>query len=94
MLRCVLLAQPPKPPAFDTECCLADNRVVTGVCLQLRRYRACLEIFALKPTQQPKDFGDLITFLAQVRRPAAFVLAVSKSVSSSPTYAATECCCP
>ncbi|KAK9790096.1 hypothetical protein WJX73_001035 [Symbiochloris irregularis] len=33
---------------------------------QLRRYRACLEIFALKPSQQPKDFGDLITFLGQV----------------------------
>lgn len=34
--------------------------------VQLRRYRASLEIFSLAPAQQSREFASLVTFLAQV----------------------------
>ncbi|KAL3143573.1 hypothetical protein ABBQ38_002370 [Trebouxia sp. C0009 RCD-2024] len=35
--------------------------------LQWRHYKACLDIFNLKPSKDSKDFADLVTFIAQVR---------------------------
>ena len=35
--------------------------------LQWRHYKACLQLFLLKPTQDGSEFGDLVNFIAQVR---------------------------
>ncbi|DBA79416.1 TPA: hypothetical protein ACH3X2_000057 [Trebouxia sp. C0005] len=34
--------------------------------LQWRHYKACLDIFNLKPSKDSKEFADLVTFIAQV----------------------------
>ncbi|KAI7837441.1 hypothetical protein COHA_008699 [Chlorella ohadii] len=34
--------------------------------LQWRHYKACLQLFLLKPTQDGGEFGDLVNFIAQV----------------------------
>lgn len=34
--------------------------------LQWRHYKACLDIFNLKPSKDSKEFADLVTFVAQV----------------------------
>ena len=35
--------------------------------LQWRHYKACLQLFLLKPTQDGSEFGDLVNFIAQVQ---------------------------
>ena len=39
--------------------------------LQWRHYKACLDIFNLKPSKDSKEFADLVTFIAQVQLPFA-----------------------
>ncbi|KAL4422877.1 hypothetical protein ABPG75_009074 [Micractinium tetrahymenae] len=34
--------------------------------LQWRHYKACLQLFLLKPSQEGSEFGDLVNFIAQV----------------------------
>ena len=34
--------------------------------LQWRHYKACLQLFLLKPSQDGSEFGDLVNFIAQV----------------------------
>lgn len=35
--------------------------------LQWRHYKACLQLFLLKPSQDGSEFGDLVNFIAQAR---------------------------
>ena len=42
--------------------------------MQLRRYRASLEIFSLAPAQQSREFASLVTFLAQVKMQSYFCM--------------------
>lgn len=34
--------------------------------LQWRHYKACLDLFLLKPSQESAEFAELVTFIAQV----------------------------
>jgi protein SDA1 len=34
--------------------------------LQFRHYKACLQLFLLRPAQEGGEFGDLVGFIAQV----------------------------
>ena len=36
--------------------------------LQWRHYKACLQLFLLKPSQEGGEFADLVSFIAQVTR--------------------------
>ncbi len=35
--------------------------------LQWRHYKACLQLFLLKPSQDSQEFAELVTFIAQVQ---------------------------
>ena len=35
--------------------------------VQLRHYRACLDIFNMKPSKESREFAELVGFIAQAR---------------------------
>jgi hypothetical protein len=37
--------------------------------VQLRHYRACLDIFNMKPSKESREFAELVGFIAQARAP-------------------------
>ena len=52
--------------------------------LQWRHFKACLDIFNLKPSKDSKEFADLVAFIAQVCLSAfAFVAEVLLSPAMS-----------
>lgn len=51
--------------------------------LQYRHYKACLEIFKLKPTGDSKEFAELVSFIAQVMHPTPMACCVIVAVSAA-----------
>ena len=50
------------------------SRVNASTCdkyvgVQLRHYRACLDIFNMKPSKESREFAELVGFIAQARAP-------------------------
>lgn len=74
----VRLVDPSSPSPWAASFCQTRLRIQGNIkrdpeghaddfALQWRHYKACLDIFNLKPSKDSKEFADLVTFIAQVR---------------------------
>ncbi len=49
--------------------CVHASACDACVGVQLRHYRACLDIFNMKPSKESREFAELVGFIAQARPP-------------------------
>jgi hypothetical protein len=50
-------------------CCASTCAWTQRYRVQLRHYRACLDIFNMKPSKESREFAELVGFIAQARAP-------------------------